>query len=84
MNNQFNVDIKLPVDVMEKALKLRNSIRAIYIALYTIGRPCTSEEVAQSVGHARAYVNMRLQGLVDMGYATVESKGKTKYFEATK
>ena len=73
---------KLPREILEKAVTLRNSVRKIYIALYTNGKPSTSTEIAQLVGQARAYVNMRLQQLVDMGLVSVERKGKAKYFEA--
>ena len=75
---------QLPREILEKAVTLRNSIRKIYIALYTNGKPSTSTEVAQLVGQARAHVNMRLQQLVDMNLATVELKGRTKYFEVKK
>ena len=75
---------QLPREILEKAVTLRNSVRKIYIALYTAGKPSTSTEIAQLVGQARAHVNMRLQQLVDMGLATVEIKGRTKYFEAKK
>lgn len=74
---------KLPREILEKAVTLRNSVRKIYIALYTNGRS-SSTEIAQLVGQARAHVNMRLQQLVDMGLVTVESKGRTKYFEVKK
>ncbi|MCJ7632237.1 winged helix-turn-helix transcriptional regulator [Candidatus Bathyarchaeota archaeon] len=75
---------QLPREILEKAVTLRNSVRKIFIALYTNGKPSTSTEIAQVVGQARAHVNMRLQQLVDMGLAKVELKGRTKYFEATK
>jgi DNA-binding transcriptional regulator GbsR (MarR family) len=75
---------QLPREILEKAVTLRNSVRKIYIALYANGKPSTSTEIAQLVGQARAHVNMRLQQLVDMGLATVEIKGRTKYFEAKK
>jgi DNA-binding transcriptional regulator GbsR (MarR family) len=75
---------QLPREILEKAVTLRNSVRKIYIALYTTGKPSTSTEIAQLVGQARAHVNMRLQQLVDMGLVTVEPKGRTKYFEVKK
>jgi DNA-binding transcriptional regulator GbsR (MarR family) len=75
---------QLPREILEKAVTLRNSVRKIYITLYANGRPSTSSEIAQLVGQARAHVNMRLQQLVDMGLVTVESKGRTKYFEVKK
>ena len=75
---------KLPREILEKAIDLRNSIRRIYIALYTKGEPSTSTEIAHLVSQARAHVNMRLQQLVDMGLVSVERKGRKKYFEAKK
>ena len=75
---------KLPREILEKAVTLRNSVRRIYMALYSNGKPSTSTEMAQLVGEARAHVNMRLQQLVDMGIVTVERKGRKKYFEAKK
>ena len=75
---------KLPREILEKAVELRNSVRKIYIALYTNRKPSTSTEVAQLVGQARAHVNMRLQQLVDMGLVIVTPKGKSKYFEVKK
>lgn len=75
---------QLPREILEKAVDLRNSVRGIYIALYNNGRPSTSTEIAELVGHARAHVNMRLQQLVDMGLVSVERKGRKKYFEARK
>jgi DNA-binding transcriptional regulator GbsR (MarR family) len=75
---------KLPREILEKAIDLRNSIRRIYIALYAKGEPSTSTEIAQLVGQARSHVNMRLQQLVDMGLVSVERKERKKYFEAKK
>lgn len=75
---------QLPREILEKAINLRNSTRRIYIALYSNQKPSTSTEIAKLVGHARSNVNMRLQQLVDMGLASVERKGRKKYFEAKK
>ena len=72
---------KLPREILEKAVNLRNSVRKIYVALYSNKKPSTSQEIALLVGQARAHVNMRLQQLVDMNLVTVERKGRTKYFE---
>lgn len=72
---------QLPVPIMEKALNLRNCERLIFIELFKRGIASTSSEIAQIVGHERAYVNMRLQQLVDRGYVKCEQRGKTKYFE---
>ena len=75
---------QLPREILEKAVTLRNSVRKIYLTLYTVGKPSTSSEIAELVNQARAHVNMRLQQLVDMGLASVELRGRTKYFEAKK
>lgn len=74
----------LPIEIMEKALTLKNSSRLIYIKLFELGKPSSSADVAQSVGHTRAYVNMRLEQLVELGIVKVESMGKTKFFEVVK
>lgn len=80
----YRAKIDLPVEIMQKALNLRNSTRLIFIALYVHGKPASSSEVAKLVGHGRAYVNMRLQQLVEMDYAVVEQRGKEKFFEVKK
>ncbi|MGD2066387.1 MAG: hypothetical protein PVI43_04355 [Candidatus Bathyarchaeota archaeon] len=57
----INVDVeKLPRKVLENAVKLNDSLRKIYITLYSCGEPKTPEEIANKVGYARAYVHMRL------------------------
>lgn len=75
---------ELPKEILEKAVNLRNAVRTIFIELYLAGKPLNAEEVAEIVGHARAYVNMRLNQLEDMGYikscASKESK-KIKVYE---
>lgn len=73
--------IELPREVLEKAFNLRNAVRTIFIALYSVGKPSTSDEIAKIVGHARAYVNMRLNQLEDMGLVKSYPEGKTKLFE---
>lgn len=80
----YRADIELPVEIMQRALRLRNSTRNIFIALFVNKKPSTSAEIATLVGHARAYVNMRLQQLVDQDEVTVIQKGKIKYFEVKK
>ena len=79
-----HMSTKLPREILETAVNLRNSVRKIYVALYANGKPSTSQEIAQLVGQARAHVNMRLQQLVDMNLVTVERKGRPKYFEVKK
>jgi len=74
----------LPVEILEKAVQLRNSLRTIYIALYKLQKPSTATEVAQAVGKARAYVSMRLNQLADMGLVKClkERRAKFYYIEA--
>lgn len=72
---------ELPREILEKAVNLRNAVRTIFIALYSIGKPVTAQEIAQIVGHARAYVNMRLNQLEDMGLVKSKQRGKEKLFE---
>ena len=72
---------ELPREILEKAVNLRNAVRTIFIALYSIGKPVTAQEIAKIVGHARAYVNMRLNQLEDMGLVKSKQRGKEKLFE---
>lgn len=72
---------ELPREILLKAVKLRNAVRTIFIALYSIGHPVTAQEIAKIVGHARAYVNMRLNQLEDMGLVKSTPRGKEKLFE---
>lgn len=74
----------LPKEILEKAVKLRNAVRQIFIDLYCFGEPKSAEDVAKNVGHARAYVNMRLNQLEDMGLVKSHKEGKTKLFEVIK
>ena len=74
----------LPKEILEKAVKLRNAVRQIFIVLYCFGEPKSAEDIAKSVGHARAYVNMRLNQLEDMGLVKSHKEGKTKFFEVIK
>lgn len=78
-----NIDTsKLPDNILRKAVTLRNCIRQIYIALYSLGAPSQSSEIAKLVGHSNAYVDMRLNQLVDMGLAKkVKSESGKNLFE---
>lgn len=73
----------LPKEILEKAVNLRNAVRTIYIELYMAGKPLNADEIAKLVKHARAYVNMRLNQLEDMGYVKSVHEGKTKLYEVT-
>jgi len=74
---------KLPREILEKAVQLRNHHRTIFIALYSHG-PATAQQIADLVGHKRAYVHMRLIELVERGLAKSWRDGKTVKFEVAK
>lgn len=69
--------IELPRNILEKALNLRNSMRTIYIELFMASKPISADDIAKIVSHTRAYVNMRLNQLEDMGYIKHIHDGKT-------
>ena len=71
---------KLPRKILERAVTLRDTHREIYLALYSRG-PSTATEIAELVGHARAYVHMRLLQLVDMGLVKARRQGRKVIFE---
>ena len=75
---------QLPKAILEKAVHLRNAVRTIYIELYLARKPLDAEDIAKLVHHARAYVNMRLNQLEDMGYVKSVHDGKTKLYEVVK
>lgn len=76
--------IELPKEILEKAVTLRNAVRTIFIELFLFRKPVTVPEIASIVKHNRAYVNMRLNQLEDMGYVRHTKKGKTKFYEVTR
>jgi DNA-binding MarR family transcriptional regulator len=71
---------KLPREVLEKAVMLKDPLKTIFIALYCKGLT-TPIEIAEEVGHARAYVHMRLVQLEAMGLASRKYDGKKVKFE---
>jgi DNA-binding transcriptional regulator GbsR (MarR family) len=73
--------VELPKEILENAVNLRNAVRLIYIELYLAGKPTSADDVAKLVHHARAYVNMRLNQLEDMGKIKSIHDGKTKLYE---
>lgn len=84
MSTSNEVIGKLPKEIMEKALTLRNSVRTIFIELYVANKPLSADDLAKVVGHARAYVNMRLNQLEDMGYIVANpcpTQKKIKLYE---
>lgn len=72
--SSINID-QLPPELLKKAAVLRNCTRSIFIALCNCKEPKSAIEIGKIVGQSRAYVNMRLNILVDMGLAKFE-KGK--------
>lgn len=76
------IPAELPRAVLERALTLRNAVRTIYMELCIAREAITAEDLAKRVKHARAYVNMRLNQLEDMGYITHTVRGKEKLYEA--
>ena len=77
----FNVDVKkLPRKVLENAVELNDTLRKIYITLYSCGEPKTPEEIAKKLGYARAYVHMRLCQLEYMDLAKrVDEQRKVRF-----
>jgi len=74
----------MPREVLLRVAKLRESVRNVYIALYSLGE-ANSTDVAKVTGQARAYVNMRLLQLVDLGLAKeIQKVGRQKRWVATK
>lgn len=72
---------KVPRKILEKAVTLRDPYRDIYLGLYGLARPATAKDVAQLVGHARAYVHMRLLELKERGLVKVSYEERTAKFE---
>ena len=74
---------KMPRKILEKAVWLRDPLKEIFIALYAYG-PASSSEIAELTDHARAYVNMRLNELVDLGLVKRKHDGRKIKFEVIK
>jgi len=79
----INVE-ELPRHVLEQAVKLRNSPKKIYLALFQLGKPSTPTEIAKEVDHARAHVHMRLIQLETMGLIKRVREGRNIKFEVIK
>jgi len=72
---------RLPREILEKAVQLRDPLKTFFITLYTAGKPCTATEIAQLTGKARAYVSMRLNQLETMHLVESYRKGRFKLFK---
>jgi DNA-binding transcriptional regulator GbsR (MarR family) len=79
MTLNLNVE-KLPRTVLEKAVKLSDPLKKIYLTLYFCEEPTTPKEIAKKLGYARAYVHMRLCQLESMDLVRrVEDKRKVRF-----
>jgi len=72
---------KIPRKILETAVNLRDALRTVYLTLYEMGEPATAQQVAEKLGAARAYINLRLNQLADMGLVKRTKQGKKIYFE---
>jgi len=75
---------KLPREILEKAIQLRDPLKTVFIALYSYGKPCTASEIAETIEKSRAYTCMRLNQLADMKLVKVTRQGRTKLYEVIK
>ena len=83
MSIKIDVDVEFfPKKVLEKAVKLKDPLKRIYLVLYSCGKPTTPTEIAEELNHARAYVHMRLCQLESMGLAKRSREGRRVKFEA--
>lgn len=71
---------ELPKKILEQAVRLRDPLKDVYITLYSLGKPSSAAQVANQLGKARAYINMRLNQLVDMGLVCYTKKGGIKLY----
>lgn len=75
---------QLSPELLKKAILLKNCTRKIYVALCNCKEPKSSTEIAASVSESRAYVNMRLNQLIELNLVKevkVENhKSKEKLF----
>ena len=70
----------LPYPMLQKAVQLKNHHRVVFIALFNHGS-ATATQIAELVGHERAYVHMRLIELVDRGLVKSSREGRKVIFE---
>ena len=63
----MNVE-QLSPELINKAMNLRNCSRNIFVSLCNCKEPKSSSDIAKLVGESRAYVNMRLNQLLELGY----------------
>jgi len=75
------METRIPRHILEKAVKLKDPLRQIFMALYTAGKPSTASEIAELTDLSRAYASARLNQLVAMGLVKRSRKGKTVMFE---
>lgn len=70
----------IPRDILEKAVRLRNHQKEMYLVLFELGT-ATAMQVAEKVNHERAYVHMRLLELEERGLVRATKSGRKKLFE---
>jgi len=76
------IDIEnLPRPVLEQAVKLSDPLQKVYLILFQLGKPSTPKEIANLLGHARAYVHMRLMELEGRGIVKRSREGRNIKFE---
>ena len=81
----LNINVKeLPRPVLEQAVKLRDPLKNIYLALFQLGKPSAAKKIAEEVGYARAHTHMRLMQLEAMGIVKRHRKGRNIKFEVIK
>jgi predicted transcriptional regulator len=57
---------RLPRKTLLTALKLRDPLKRVFLALSNYNKPATAAEIAEVLHQSRPYVHMRLNQLVDM------------------
>jgi len=72
---------ELPRSVLEQAVMLNDPLRKVYLTLFQLGKPSTAKTIATEVGHARAYIHMRLLELERIKLVKRIRKGRNLKFE---
>ena len=81
----YNIDVKkLPRKALETAVKLKDTLKKIYINHYDYEQPVTPKEIAKNLGYARAYIHMRFCQLESMRFTKRIEEEKRVKFEIIK
>lgn len=76
------IDVEsLPRVVLERAVRLDNALKRIYLLVAECREPVSASDVAEKIGYHRAYVSMRLNQLVTMECLTAKKQGRVKLFK---